>query len=557
MSWRVPAGVLAVLLCAWICEPAEAAEKPQARVNCEPSRACAWELAKQAGRDSAKARKDSYQLARSLNTVAWQQHQAGDRVAMRATVDELRRVHSGRGGHDADLTMLATLQAAAGLDQEALKTIGGIPGRQAQDSARRGVARQWAVQGRFKDALAQAGKVKDDVTRTFAISSVLDAAVASGREDWIRESARLTDPAFERLLWIRAAIHSRDFALARARTLDLQEADDRLALLSQIGNQIEKSDDWTELAETARQVGRHADSPASDTDKQIHYSLAIDWLIKAKAWQEALALIPKSRESDMPRQTAAVAIGLALQGDVAGAERMLPAVESSYRANVRGAILTSQVLTGALTLDGALAQMPKGDPHLVALERIGEGLPATREAEARAALNAWAQQCAAMRHDERDPSLAGVVQVQVSRGFFADALQTARSMSATDERLGAFTTIGVAQAKSGDLGAARTSFLEAGGEARKKDFDGKLHAQLAGKLGEAGLLQEAYAETVALARRPADDDWYDADVDDVLLAHVKAGQESRAYELAGLLSNHDRGNPHYYLVIASGVKTHP
>lgn len=546
--------ILLALLLAGSC--ALATGKPP-QVPCEPSLECAWELAKQAGRDNSKVTGRSFVLVNALHGVGHQQRLARDRQALLATLAELQRVKPDLGTESTFDSTIAYYQAAAGLDSEALATVSRIQESAARDSARAGIIRVWAEQGRFDVAFDLLPKLENDVQRALALGNVSGAAVESGREDWIREVVTRAGPASESGMRFQIALHRGEFA--RAREVALQQANTlvRSLMLQQAIEAIKKSDDRSELAETVRHFAKEGELEQREFGRQVHYSLAIEWLIQAGAFDDALALLPKDDPDDGPRHRAVVAVHRALKGDIAGAEKMLPEIEPGFHANVHSAILTRRVIVGEALLEDAMPMLPHGEARRTALQRIGEGLPRSRESEARAALQEWARRCATLGAEDRDPSLAGVIKVQVKRGFFSDALAIARIIGDTEERLGALTDIVIAQARTGDLEAARQTLKEAKSMSARNDFSPDMHAMLAAALGEANLLDEAYAETMALARRPVKDSWFDAELDGVLVALMRANQVKRAYELAGLLSKHDRGNPHYYLIIASGTKSIP
>jgi len=149
--------------------------------------------------------------------------------------------------------------------------------------------------------------------------------------------------------------------------------------------------------------------------------------------------------------------------------------------------------------------------------------------------------------------LALVVADQATRGFFPDALGSIESMTVPGFRDSAQTIVGVRQAEAGDFAEARRTLLggvDANGAPR---FSSESHATLIGLLATAGRLDEAYAEAVMMTRRPADASLNEDVFEDVLIAFVKAGQASRAFDLAARLSKYDRGNSWYYLVIAEAL----
>lgn len=131
--------------------------------------------------------------------------------------------------------------------------------------------------------------------------------------------------------------------------------------------------------------------------------------------------------------------------------------------------------------------------------------------------------------------------------------ETASSIKTTDELIDAYGKIARAQAARGFADQARKTFVIAESQARKHGFTGEDHAQLTAAMAEANLLPEVFAQVQAMARRDRSEYWFDQELDPVIHAHIKAGQLRRAFEIAELLSEHQSGNPHYFLVIASAL----
>jgi hypothetical protein len=118
------------------------------------------------------------------------------------------------------------------------------------------------------------------------------------------------------------------------------------------------------------------------------------------------------------------------------------------------------------------------------------------------------------------------------------------------EQIWAYGSIGIAQAEKGLIDSARKTFVVAESQARKLGFPAEHHAWLIQFMAEAGLLREAAAQVKALCSRDAEDYYYDAALDPVIVEHIEAGQLARAFEMAAMLSDHRSGVPHYFLVIA-------
>jgi hypothetical protein len=110
-----------------------------------------------------------------------------------------------------------------------------------------------------------------------------------------------------------------------------------------------------------------------------------------------------------------------------------------------------------------------------------------------------------------------------------------------------------AQAARGDLHGARKTFARLEPLLHRADFNGYAHAEVIGDLTAAKLMPEAHAQVQAISRRAHDDRWHDAELFPLIRAHVEAGELHRAFEIAVMLSEHDYGNPDYFLEIARAI----
>jgi hypothetical protein len=180
-------------------------------------------------------------------------------------------------------------------------------------------------------------------------------------------------------------------------------------------------------------------------------------------------------------------------------------------------------------------------------------LPDTRRDEVRSVLRKAVDLTARSDVEDRDIAFGNYASMQAQRGFFEDALQTALRVHNTEELVGAYRDIGIAQAAQGHADDARRTFVLAEAQARKYGLNAERHAQLTDAIAKAGLLPEAFAQVQAMSRWPRGEYLSEEDLDAVIQAHIRAGQLGRAFEIASLMSEHDFGNPHYFLVIARAL----
>ena len=233
---------------------------------------------------------------------------------------------------------------------------------------------------------------------------------------------------------------------------------------------------------------------------------------------------------------------------------MLASIEPDYRDSVQTAIAIGRVLAGDEKLEPALASIRARDERMDALETIGERLPDARNEEARESLRqASALIPTSHSHDEHI-RLGSLASLQASRGFIDDALMTASKVRDSEELLGAYGDIGREQMKRGLTDDARRTFVIAEAQARKFGFRGEDFGQLVSAMADAGLLAEAYEQVKTVKQRPQGEYIFHMDFESVIQGHIKTGQLRRAFEIAGLLSAHDKSDPTYHLYIARELK---
>ena len=131
---------------------AASGETPSADLKCEPTRACAIELAREAGRGNYKAGKDKHNYVMGLLTIGDMQLADGDKAGLAATMAEILKVvpPGDEVGYRANL---AALQARAGQLAEAGATVRSMRDAKRRDDAWMTVARALAMDGKWREAL--------------------------------------------------------------------------------------------------------------------------------------------------------------------------------------------------------------------------------------------------------------------------------------------------------------------------------------------------------------------------------------------------------------------
>lgn len=525
-------------------------------LGCEPSRACAIQLAREAGRANYKVRKNNHEYVMALLAIADMQSATGDKPGFAASVTEIRQAIDGfEGGKDqvGYRASLAVTQAREGLLEEARATVRSIREAKTRSEANASIASALAGEGRWRDALSFAKRVDRAKNSESPEAEVMRTLVETERREWVREALPTLARGEEPLVLASLELQTGNFAAARAEAQRISDPERRVLVIEQIAQAIEEKKDWAELAVTARLIPPDAAKATNELLRSIHFKLASEWLAKAGAFDEALALVPSVSADERQELLAEIAQLQALSGDYRKSIALLNSIEPDWRRDVRSAIAVAKVLAGEEKLEQALASLVANDLRLDALEMLGEMLPDERRDEARAVLRQAVDLAARTDLENRDIEFHLYASMQARRGFFPDAHETALRIHDSGELLAAYGDIGIAQAMQGNLDEARRTFAIAESQARKYGFTGERHAQLTELVAKAGLLPEAFAHVQAMSQRDRSDYWFDQNLDAVIQGHLNTGQLRRAFEIAVLLSGHDSGNPHYFLVIAAAL----
>jgi len=441
----------------------------------------------------------------------------------------------------------------AGQTKEAMATVRSMRDAKRRNDAWVPLANALAGKGKWRESLEFAKLKKRDKMDGTPEDDVMRALAGTGRREWVQQAAPALAPADEALWLAQVEIQAGNLAAAREQALRIQNVERRLTTLEAVGQEADARENWDELAATARLIPPDAAKLPPDDYPGIHREIAAEWLIKAGALDEARALLPKLGRDEQEEKRAQIASVQARRGDYRGATAALPSLHPDFHPGVKAAIAIGKVMRGDAKLDEAMATIVDRDRRMDALQTLGDELPEARRDEARAALRQAVQLAQGPYVEDRAIVLGNLASLQARRGFFDDALQTALLVKNTEELLGAYGDIGIAQASKGLTDDARKTFVIAEGQARKHLFTGENHAWLTQSIANAGLLPEAYAQVQAMCRRDPGEYWFNEDMDAPILKHVEAGQLPRAFEIAAMLTEHDSGDPHYFLVIANAL----
>jgi len=543
------------LLAGLVASTAWAAEKPVASA-CKPSRACAIELAREAGRKNFKSTGEVREYAMALLAIGHMQLAAGDKAGLDATIAEIKKVIESykRGSDEAGYrSSVAALQVRAGSLEDALATARSARDSKQRDDAYKSISAALATVGRWREALEFAKQVKRDEEYSTAEWDVIGVLIETGRRDWVIEAAPTLTPGDEAVALVRLELKSGNFEAALNEAQRFPDMTLRLNLVSEIGSEADRQEKWEELAAAARLLAPDAAKVEADR-APVYFEIAVQWLVKAWKFDEAIALLPKFPADEQAAKRADIASVRARAGEYRKAEAMLRSIQRDYKSGVQDAIETGKVLSGDVKLDPAFPKIVDRDARIDALELLGEKLPDSRRDEVRAALRQAVELTQGPYIDDRAIRLGMLASQQAKRGFFDDALATAQLVKNTEELLGAYGDIGVAQASKGLLDDARRTFVIAEAQARKHGFSAEDQAWLIESIANAGLLPEAFAQIQAMCHRKPAGYWFNQDLDSSILMHIKAGQLQRAFEIAAMLSDAQSSDPHYFLVIANALK---
>ena len=532
--------------------------EPTINLPCEPSRACAIDMARAAANQHERSGYGSYEKVYGWLAIAELQLESGDITGFKATAAEVRRAADGSIAVIGGLDSLAGKQARAGLFEEALATAAGGRTRSEREFAYRYVSDEFSRRGRWREAVS-ARTVSFDGHAKAAQFSVMKDLVKTGRRDWVMEALPWLAPDGEAELLSEFARLSGDLGAALKHAERVTDRARRWEQLLEIIKAGIESQQWADVAAVARFAA--AEGIASEDELIRHHRLvyASEWLCAAGRFDEALALVPKVLEHQQPGMWATIASGLAAANQHDRARGLLGFLTAEGKAEVLKQIATARVLAGEQRYEKALATYPAAE-RLDALLMWGEKLPETRSKEARDVLRAAVKLVESINSKDRDYELGLVGKLQAKRGFIKDAQATATRIEkgVGEYRVANLSALAGAimkvQADRGDLEGARKTFAKLEPLLLEPKVDGYLHAEVINDLAMAGLLPEAFAQVKALSRRDPGDLWRSGDLLFLIRAHVESGQLRRAFEIAAMVSDHDHGRTEYFLEIARALE---
>ena len=545
-------GVLALSM-AGIAIPAE----PAINLPCAPSRACAIEMARAAAYENERRSKGNLGEMFGLLAVARVQLDSGDIAGFTAAAAEARRAIEHTMVQAAGLDHLAEMFARAGMFDQALGTAAAARTPFEREMAYRRVAEEFARRGRWREALAARLSAHSGHAE-YSNYIVMKDLVQTRRRDWVMDALPTLAPGREAEVLTELERLSGNLDAAREQAVRIVDPEKRWTPLFEIAKVGTESGRWNEVAAVARIAA--AEGLNADTEHVRNHRIifAIEWFSAARQFDEALALVSKYPEAFNSPGPAAIVSGMIAAGEYARAGELMRSLSSDYLADMRGKLAIARVLEGEQHWKKVLPAFPVPAERLAALMLLGEKLPDSRTADARAVLRAAARVAESL-DARRTVEIADAGELQARRGFVDDARATAVRIGKSGDTNRVFDlcrlhgAIMKAQAARGDPHGARKTFASIEPLLHRAEVNGYAHAKVIDDLTTAKLMPEAYAQVQAISRRAHDDRWYDADLFPLIRAHVEAGELRRAFEIAVMLSEHDYGNPDYFLEIARAI----
>jgi hypothetical protein len=526
---------------------------------CEPSRACAIEMARAAAHQQERSGYGSYETVHGLLAIAELQLESGDIPGFKATAAEVRRAADGAGAVIRGLEYLAQQQARAGWFEEALATAADARTPFEREFAYRYVSEEFSRRGRWREALSARTESLPGYAE-YAKFIVMKDLLKTGRRDWVLEALPTLAPDREAELLSEFARLSGDLGSALDHASRVTDRARRWEQLFEISKAGIESQQWDDVAAVARFAA--AEGVASEDEEFRHHRIfyANEWLCAAGRFDEAFAFVPKVLQHQQPDMWGRIASSLVAANQPDRARELLGSLSAEYKAEVSKQIAIARVLTGEQRFEKALTAYPAPAERLAALLMLAEKFPAPRSKEARDVLRAAVKLVERMNSVDRVYELRTVGELQAKRGFIEDAQATATRIEkgVGEYRVHNLSAVSAAimkaQAARGDIAGARKTFARFEPQLLEPTVDGYLHAEIINDLATAGLLPEAFAQVQALSRRGPGDLWRSGELLSLIRVHVESGQLRRAFEIAAMVSDHDHGRAEYFLEIAKALE---
>ena len=208
--------------------------EPAISLPCEPSRACAIEMARAAAYENERRRKGNLGQMYGLLAVANVQLDLGDTAGFTATAAEARRAIDGTIVQAGGLDHLAQMQARAGLFEEALATAGDSRTAFEREMAYRRVSEEYARRGRWREAVSARTVAHGDAG--YANYIVMKDLVQTGRRDWVMEALPVLAPDREAEMLTEFERLGGNLGAAREHAVRITDPEKRWMPLLEIAN---------------------------------------------------------------------------------------------------------------------------------------------------------------------------------------------------------------------------------------------------------------------------------------------------------------------------------
>jgi len=532
---------------AWLlllAAPLALAEAPRP-LPCEPSAACALQMARDAALQSFATTRSQDQLELALKTLAWSgKFDAIEDPGLRERFEALVKQAGALPESDQNYLRrhLAAAMAAYGFVDEALALTAKSSTR-AREEMRRALACTYARRGNIRDAFATLEALGLSLTEYDAFEDMADCIARTANPELARAIAKqVPDTArnAERIARI-VALTEREaghHVAAREATMSIKDGASRAYALHQLIWRYQRDANYPEAIATDRLLRDEAGKPGGERWLQPAFRNLLADLMNSHAHSGILPLLDQFPADDRAYAFLAVLMGEDDPGVIRGVEQRMRELSSSEQTGLQTDLLLARVRVGDLKPGDALKLASDQEDFAKESIRLAGRLGAEQQGLAQEVLQA----AIAAKGKRSDEFWTDIAWTQTRLGLLEEAHRTVdRKFRSAGARGHTLMGVSAGEAAQGKAEAAARSRAQAAKLLKSDGATGDFY--VAYYLMDADYPEAAMEHVLAAIERKQGRFSYDDLPQKVVIALAKRGDFKRAVEFANALSNHFEGSP--------------
>ena len=528
-------------------------------LSCQPSAACALQMAREAALQTFTTTHTQDQLELALKTLAWSgKFDAIEDPGLRAHIEALLKQAGALPENDRRYLRrdLAAAMAAYGFVDEAL-ALGADLSTKGREPMRRALACTHARRGNFRNAFATLAALDYGLVEYDAFEDMADCIARTAKPEFARTIAQqVPDTArnADRIARI-VALTEREaghHAAAREAALSIQDDGWRANTLYELIGRYQRDANYPEAIATERLLRDEAARPGNAKWLQYAMRNLLADLMNSHAHAGIPALLDQFPADDRAHGFSAVLSREDDPGVIREIARRMPQLSSAEQTGLQVDLLLARVRVGDLKAGDAVGLASDQQDFAKRAVRLAGRLGPEQQALAHEVLQAAIAAKGRRPHD----FWITIAWAQARLGLLDEAHRTVdRKIRSSGERGVALAGVADAEAVQGKTAEAARSRTRAAKLLRSDGASGDFHVTY--YLMDADYPEAAMEHILAAIQRKQDRFDYDDVAQQVVRSLAKRGDVGRALQLANALANHFEGNPEPFVDVYTAANGLP